>query len=53
MQKTSEAKRLGTEAQLRAETEIARAKKEKELQIQSFKEEEQKAQTKYCKEKCD
>lgn len=46
MQKTSEAKRLGTEAQLKAETEIARAQKEKELQVQSFKEEEQKAQAK-------
>ena len=46
MQKTSEAKRLGTEAQLKAETEIALAKKEKELRIQAYKEEEQKAQAK-------
>ncbi|WP_235069704.1 flotillin family protein [Turicibacter sp. TJ11] len=46
MQKTSEAKRLGTEAQLKAETQIALAKKEKELQIQAYKEEEQKAQAK-------
>ena len=46
MQKTSEAKRLGTEAQLRAETQIALAKKEKELLVQSYKEEEQKAQAK-------
>lgn len=46
MQKTSEAKRLGTEAQLKAETQIALAKKEKELRVQSYKEEEQKAQAK-------
>jgi len=46
MQKTSEAKRLGTEAQLKAETQIALAKKEKELRIQAYKEEEQKAQAK-------
>ena len=38
--KTSEAKRLGTEAQLKAETEIALAK-EKELRVQAYKEEEQ------------
>ncbi|MFQ9522118.1 MAG: flotillin family protein, partial [Turicibacter sp.] len=38
MQKTSEAKRLGTEAQLKAETEIALAKKEKELRVQAYKE---------------
>ena len=46
MQKTSEAKRLGTEAQLKAETQIALAKIEKELRVQSYKEEEQKAQAK-------
>lgn len=46
MQKTSEARRLGTEAELKAETEIALAKKEKELRVQSYKEEEQKAQAK-------
>lgn len=46
MQKTAEAKRLGQEAELRAETEIARASKEKELKVQSFKEEEKKAQAK-------
>ncbi|GAB6170378.1 flotillin family protein [Clostridium carnis] len=46
MQKTAEAKRLGTEAQIKAETEIARATKEKELKVQSYKEEEKKAQAK-------
>lgn len=46
MQKTSEAKRLGQEAQLRAEAEISRANKEKELKVQSFKEEEQVAKAK-------
>lgn len=46
MQKTAEAKRLGMEAQIFAEAEIARANKEKELKVQSFKEEEKKAQAK-------
>ncbi|SHK50326.1 flotillin [Hathewaya proteolytica DSM 3090] len=46
MQKTAEAKRLGMEAQITAETQIAAANKEKELKVQSFKEEEQKAQAK-------
>lgn len=46
MQKTAEAKRLGMEAQIYAEAEIARANKEKELKVQSFKEEEKKAQAK-------
>lgn len=46
MEKTAEAKKRGTEAQLKAETEIARATKEKELKIQSYKEEEKKAQAK-------
>lgn len=46
MQRTAEAKRLGEEAQLKADTEIAQARKDKELKIQSFKEEEKKAQAK-------
>ena len=46
MEKTAEAKRRGTEAQLKAEAEIARATKEKELKVQSYKEEEKKAQAK-------
>lgn len=46
MQKTAEAKRLGTEAQIKADTEIARATKEKELKVQAYKEEEKKAQAK-------
>lgn len=46
MQKTAEAKRLGTEAQIKAETEIARATKDKELKVQAYKEEEKKAQAK-------
>lgn len=46
MQRTSEAKRLGEEAQLKADTEIAAAKKEKELKVQEFKGEEKKAQAK-------
>ncbi len=46
MQKTAEAKRLGMEAQIFAEAEIARANKDKELKVQSFKEEEKKAQAK-------
>ncbi|MFQ9695398.1 MAG: flotillin family protein, partial [Zhenhengia sp.] len=44
MQKTAEAKRAGREAQLLAETEIARAEKEKELKVQEYKEQEQRAQ---------
>jgi flotillin len=46
MEKTAEAKRLGTEAQIKAETEIARATKEKELKVQAYKEEEKRAQAK-------
>ena len=46
MEKTAEAKRRGTEAQLKADAEIARATKEKELKVQSYKEEEKKAQAK-------
>lgn len=46
MQRTAEAKRLGMEAQISAEAEIARANKDKELKVQSFKEEEKKAQAK-------
>ena len=46
MQRTSEAKRLGEEAQLKADTEIAAARKEKELKVQEFKGEEKKAQAK-------
>ncbi|MDO4534945.1 MAG: SPFH domain-containing protein [Clostridium perfringens] len=46
MQKTAEAKRLGTEAQIKAETEIAKANKDKELRVQGYKEEEKKAQAK-------
>lgn len=45
-QKTSEARRKGRKAELQAETEIAQAEKDKELQIQAFKEEEKKAQAK-------
>lgn len=43
MIKTAEAKKLGQEAQLKADTQIAEAQKEKELKIQSFKEQEKKA----------
>ncbi|MPQ44267.1 flotillin family protein [Clostridium tarantellae] len=46
MQKTAEAKRLGTEAQIQAETQIAKAKKDKELKVQEYKEEEKRAQAK-------
>ena len=46
MQRTSEAKRLGTEAEIKAETEISKARKDKELKIQAYKEEEKKAQAK-------
>lgn len=46
MQRTSEAIRLGEEARIKAETEIAHAQKDKELKVQSFKEEEKKAQAK-------
>lgn len=46
MQKTAEAKRLGTEAQIKADTEIARATKDKELKVQAYKEEEKRAQAK-------
>lgn len=46
MEKTAEAKRLGTEAQIKADTEIARATKEKELKVQAYKEEEKRAQAK-------
>lgn len=46
MQKTAEAKRAGREAQIIAETEIARAEKEKELKVQEYKEQEKRAQAK-------
>lgn len=45
-QKTAEAKRLGTEAEIKADTEIAKAIKEKELRVQAYKEEEQRAKAK-------
>lgn len=46
MQRTAEAKRAGREAQIIAETEIARAEKEKELKVQEYKEQEKRAQAK-------
>ncbi|MGL4738299.1 MAG: flotillin family protein [Cellulosilyticaceae bacterium] len=46
MQRTAEARRAGKEAELAAETQIARAEKDKELKVQAYKEEEQKAQAK-------
>ncbi len=46
MEKTAEAIRRGKEAQLAAETEIARAEKEKELKVQAYKEEQKKAEAK-------
>ncbi len=45
-QRTSEARRLGEEARLLAETEIAHAEKEKELKLQSYKEEQNRAKAK-------
>lgn len=46
MQRTAEATRAGREAQIIAETEIARAEKEKELKVQEYKEQEKRAQAK-------
>ncbi|MGL4345606.1 MAG: flotillin family protein [Cellulosilyticaceae bacterium] len=46
MQRTAEARRAGKEAELAAETEIARAEKDKALKVQAYKEEEKKAQAK-------
>lgn len=46
MEKTSEARRRGEEAKLLAETEIARAEKEKELKVQAYKEEQKRAEAK-------
>lgn len=46
MQRTAEARRLGKEAEIKAETEIAKANKDKELKVQEYKEEEKKAQAK-------
>ncbi|MDF2878244.1 MAG: flotillin [Clostridia bacterium] len=46
MEKTAEAMRRGKEAQLLAETEIAKAEKEKGLKVQAYKEEQKKAEAK-------
>lgn len=46
MIRTAQAKKVGQEAQLKADTEIAEAQKEKELKVQGFKEQEKKAQAK-------
>lgn len=44
--KTSESERLGAEAKILAETQVAKATKEKELQIQAYREEQETAKAK-------
>lgn len=46
LEKTAEADRLGKEAQLLAQTQVAQAEKDKELKVQSYKEEQERAKAK-------
>lgn len=46
LEKTAEADRLGREAQILADTQIAQAEKDKELKIQAYKEEQERAKAK-------